>query len=556
MTRAKKTIIGWTILILLLAAVWAARPAYHRFKETRALRQAHAFLKSGNLRDAFFSLRLALTLNSTNAEAMSLMADILSDVNSPNALALRQRAAELAPTEENKLLLASTAVQFERPPFPIATQTLAELQSSASTNISWHVISSRLALRRNQVDEAEAQIQAAARLQPTNRFFQLDLAVIHLQSGGDKAVQARQQLAALADNPATSGPALRSLITDCLVNRQFANAKQFSDRVLALPTATFADRLQHLTILSELNSPDTPAHVAAIKSEASTNVLYSVQTADWLLNHQTSKQTRDWILSLPRDIRETFPMPVATLETYTKTNDWSGLEKWLIDERWANQDFLRFAWLARSTRQQNDAEMSRIYWHRAISAAEDTSGACTTLAELAATWGWSEEAEEALRALVKRDPKQSWAWQALLQQRTAAGDTAGLVQLYSAMLQSVTNSLVIKNNLAALELLLNRDTNQAFQFAKEVYQSNTNSPEFVSTEAFALYRQNKAAQALQVMQTLPQDQLSRPEIALYYGLLLVANGQHPAAEPYLAAANKAHLLPEEQQLYNKASSMK
>ncbi len=556
MTRATKTIIGWTILILLLAAIWAGRPAYRRYKEARALRQAHAFLKRGNVRDAFFSLRLALTLDSTNVEAMTLMADILSDANSPNALALRQRTVELAPTTENKLLLASTAVQFERPPFPIAAQTLAELQSTAPTNVSWHVISSRLALRRNQVDEAETQIQAASRIQPTNRLFQLDLAVIHLQSGGDKAEQARQQLATLADDPATRGPALRSLITDCLVNRQFEKAKQFSDRLLALSSATFADRLQHLNILSELNSSETPARVTSIKSEASTNVLYSAQTVDWLLNHQTAKETRDWILSLPQEIRETFPMPVAILETYTKTNDWGGLEKWLIGERWANQDFLRFAWLARATRQQNDAEMSRIYWHRAISAAEDTSGACTTLAELAATWGWSDEAEEALRALVKVDPKQNWAWQALLQQRTTAGDTAGLVQLYSAMLQSVTNSLVIKNNLAALNLLLNRDTNQAFQYAKEIYQSNTNSPEFASTEAFALYRQNKAAQGLQVMQSLPQDQLSRPEIALYYGLLLIANGQRQAAEPYLAAAKAAHLLPEEQQLFDKASSMK
>ena len=403
------------------------------FKEARSLQQAHAFLKSGNLRDAFFSLRLALTFDSTNVEAMTLMADILSDANSPNALALRQRAAELAPTTQNKLSSGCHGGPVQkRPPFPVATQTLAELKSIARDQrfLACYQFASGAAAQSGG-NEAEALIQAAARLEPTNRLFQLDLAVIHLQAGGDKAEQARQQLAALANDPATSVSALRSLITDNLVNRQFAQAKQFSDRMLTLPEANFADRLQQLTILNELGSPDTPAHLTAVKSEASTNVLYSLQTADWLLNHQTSKQTRDWILSLPQSVRETFPMPVAVLETYTKTNDWSGLEKWLIDQRWANEDFLRFAWLARATRQQSDDEMARVYWRRAVSAAEDTSSGCTTLAELAASWGWKEELGEALHAVVKLDPKQSWAWQALLQQCNTAGDTADLLQLYS-----------------------------------------------------------------------------------------------------------------------------
>ena len=78
------------------------------------------------------------------------------------------------------------------------------------------------------------------------------------------------------------------------------------------------------------------------------------------------------------------------------------------------------------------------------------------------------------------------------------------------MLQSVTNSLVIKNNLAALELLVNVNTNQAFQFATEVYQSNTNSPEFASTEAFALYKQNQPAKGLQVIQALPEKSALTP----------------------------------------------
>jgi len=223
----------------------------------------------------------------------------------------------------------------------------------------------------------------------------------------------------------------------------------------------------------------------------------------------------------------------------------------LSGDRWDNEDFLRFAWLCRAEREQNARDMADIYWHRAVSAAEDNAGALATLAQVTATWGWNDEMEECLRGIVKLDPKQLWAWQALLQRRAAAGDTAALLELNSALLAHATNSLIVKNNLAALELLLNRNTNQAFQLAKEVYEASTNTPAFASTRAFALYRQNQAVEGLRVMKGLPPDELSRPDVALYYALLLSANGQQASAAPYIAAARKAQLLPEERQLLEK-----
>jgi hypothetical protein len=141
-----------------------------------------------------------------------------------------------------------------------------------------------------------------------------------------------------------------------------------------------------------------------------------------------------------------------------------------------------------------------------------------------------------------------------MERRTTAGDAAGLFQIYSTLLARNTNSIVLKNNFVALALLLNRNTNQAFQLSKEVYDARTNNAEFVSTRAFALYRQNKSAEGLQLMRALPTDQLSRPEIALYYAVLLCANGQGAAAAPYYAAAQKGKMFPEERQLLEKIYS--
>src|SRR5690348_3262688 len=101
----RRLLYGLIVMVLLAAAAWLARPAYHRYKEARSLQRARAFLKNGELREAIFSLRQTLAIDSTNIEAVVLTADILANAGSPGALPYRQRAAELSPTTENKLLL-------------------------------------------------------------------------------------------------------------------------------------------------------------------------------------------------------------------------------------------------------------------------------------------------------------------------------------------------------------------------------------------------------------------------------------------------------------------
>ena len=54
------------------------------------------------------------------------------------------------------------------------------------------------------------------------------------------------------------------------------------------------------------------------------------------------------------------------------------------------------------------------------------------------------------------------------------------------------------------------------------------------------------------MQALPESELSRPNIALYYAVLLAAAGDADKAKPYLDAAEKSPMLPEERRLLDQA----
>jgi hypothetical protein len=54
------------------------------------------------------------------------------------------------------------------------------------------------------------------------------------------------------------------------------------------------------------------------------------------------------------------------------------------------------------------------------------------------------------------------------------------------------------------------------------------------------------------METLKEAQLHHPTVAAYYFVILVENGKMERAHSFLSAANKAQLLPEEQQLLTTA----
>lgn len=554
MSRPVKILVGTVALFVVLAiAAWLSRPAYHRYKEHRALNRAHAFLQAGNIRDAHFSLRQALTLNPTNAEAVQLMADVLAQTHSPATLAWRQRAVELSPTTQNKLMLGTTALQFERAPFPVTAQIVEELKPVGSTNANWHVLASELALRRGRLAEAITQMQAAADLEPTNRIHQINVALLNSRStNAESAAAAREQLSKMTGDPVLGDHAVRILIADSLQKKQFEDAKQLSDRLLSSTNAQFPDRLQRLTILTALKSPETNAWLGTLKAQASTNVLSAALLAQWMNEHQQALQAREWIGSLPANIRTTPPLPLIVTAGYVAANDWHGLETWLTDQRWNDDEYLRFAWLARAVReQQNRTEMADVYWQRAKSAAEARIETLSVLTQLAASWNWNSETVELLRSVTRRDPNQTWAWDALRQRLAAAGDTAGLHEVVATLFARNTNSVMLKNDLTMLDLLLNQNTDRAFRFAKELYEQQTNNAVVVSTYALALYRQNKAGEALAVMQSLPDQVLIRPDIAVYYSLLLAANGHRDSAAPYQAAALQAPMLPEEKRLLEK-----
>lgn len=548
----RRWIIGGTMVAALLVlgvAAWLARPVYRHYKETRNLKQARVFLKQGDFRNGVLSLRATLAANPANLEATRLMADLLAEAQSPAAVGWWRRVVELSPTTANRVLFAATALRVEKPPFPLVTQALEEIKNAGGeTNVGYHLVASQAALRLNRMEDAARHLSAAIQLEPTNRLHHLNLATLRLRDpDSPAATQARAELTALVADAALGEHALRSLIADGLVRRRFDDAEARSQQLLALPTARFDDRLQHLTVLEAAGRPATAAWLAQLQQEAATNVAKIIPTVGWMTARGQAAAATNWLATIDPQLRSTQPLPLVEADCFLALKDWPALETFLGGQNWEEQEPVRLTMLARAMREQGRREMGDAQWRRALggNAKAESLGA---VAQMTAAWGWAQESEEALWAIIKRAAWHDWAWQALIRARTAAADTAGLYRVYTALLESKPNAAVVKNNVAALGLLLGRDAEKCQRLAREVYLAATNNSTAASTHAFALHKQGKSAEGLSILQSQPEAELRRPGIATYHAVLLAANGRQAEALAFVDLAEKGPLLPEEKAL--------
>src|ERR1043166_8423845 len=235
---------GGLSLLLALAGLWFyGRPAYRHYKEKRFLLQAQACLAKGDYKGASLSVRQILAINQRNLEALSIRAELAQIGHSPLLLDCRRDIAEIAPTLENKLLLASAALAVESPPFPLAVHTLQDLNDSASNAAPYHVVAAELALKQNKLDEAAAQFETASRLEPENEMHQLNVAVLRLQStNAATADEARATLKRLRDSTNVGGVALRWLVSDGLRRKDLSEAENYSGQLLTNAECQLDDR--------------------------------------------------------------------------------------------------------------------------------------------------------------------------------------------------------------------------------------------------------------------------------------------------------------------------
>lgn len=542
-------------LIVVSVTGWFGRSFYRSYKERRSLAHAQNFFAKGDYPSALLSTRQVLVLDVTNVPALRIMADLADISRSPLALDYRQRIAELAPTVENKLLLASAGLHYQSPPFPLTAQILDEVSGSAQNLVTFQIVAAELDLRLHHFAGAETHLAAAARLQPTNQLFELNLAVVRLSFTNEATVEmARNTLKQFQSSPNLGAVALRSLIADRLAHKDVPAAADYSVRLQTNTQVTLNDRVQHLGILKQLQSPQLAAQLNLLQQQSATNALAVAEVAAWMAANDQLPDAIKWVTSLPTAVQKQSPVRLALGNSYLAAGDWRALRDFAARGKWDELEFLRLAFLAHAWRELGEPLVADSNWHTAVNEAGSRLGALTALLGLTERWQMKTQREDLLEHILQKFPRERWAQQLLGQAYYAAGNTAGLRQLYAALAAASPEDLISKNNLAATSLLLKTNLAAADKWAAEDYAQKPADPAIASTYAYALYLQGRTAEGVAALEKLDAAALKQPSIALYYGVLLSASGRNDEAARFLdiVDGNSQSLLPEEKRLLSEA----
>lgn len=539
-----------TALALFALLGFLGRPAYRHYKELTALRRARSFLVRTNYPNALLSARQALLLNPTNLEACAIMARLAQLADSPQLLLWRRRIADLSPTTQNKLKLASAALRFEAPPCNTASESLASLDDSAKHCAAYHVVAAELALKLNKPDIAQSHFLEACRLEPTNESHQLNLAVLQLSverpERSNQTTLARATLERLRANTNFALVALRSLIADALLRTNLPGAECYSSQLLSQTKAESRDWIRHLTILQQQSSPSFASSLQAAQRSAAANPDEAYTIASWMTANGMAPDALTWLRSLPDTLQLTMPVPLALGDALAAQRDWRALEEFLEGKNWDQLEFVRLGWLARAAAEHKRFQTAETHWRTALRQAGKRLGALLWLRSIARQAG--QPPEQVLWRIVHEFPTELWAWNQLRDSYVMTRNTAGLNLLYSELATCQPENFVAKNNFAVTSMLLKRNLGQAFKASRDLYVRRTEDPVIVSTYAYSLHLQGNTKEGLAALETCPPAALETPSVAFYYALLLAADGQTNKAAIFLALTNPADLLPEEQQL--------
>jgi predicted Zn-dependent protease len=515
--------------------------------------QAKLGLARRDYRNASLNARRALQVNPRNLDACRIMADLAERARSPYLLDWWRRIAETAPTVQNKLMVASAALRSQGPPYPLAAQTLEELKGSAAGVAGFHAVSAELAIRLKRTAEAIAQFEEASRLEPTNELHQLNLAVLQLQSTNTGVpAAARATLERLRASTNVGAVALRWLVAESLRRDDLSTAEKFSRQLLADPRSVIDDRLQQLTILNQAKRPGFKDYLSTLQSQALTNAAEAYAISAWMISHGLTDDALAWLAACPAKLRAEQPVPLAMVDCYLARKDWRGLDTSLQEQKWADLEFLRFAFLSHAAAELNQRLAAEARWRTAVRQADDRLGPLTALLGLASNWGQNQAREDLLWQIASRFPRERWTLRELERLYLAAGNTRGLNKVYSTVASYGPQNFAARNNLAATSLLLKQNLPKAHEIAKELFSQHPDQAIVSSTYAFSLHLQGRTREGLTVLEKLKPEALEMPSVALYYGLLLSASGDLSKAARYLGIAQKAELLPEERALLAEA----
>ena len=540
--------------VLVTAIGFGGYRGYGVWRKRHLAKQTQNFFARGDYESAVLVARQLLQRDPNSLAASRVMADTAELAGRREALTWRERVVALEPNVPgNKMALAATAMRFGQ--LDLARKVLDTIKTEALGSVKYHQLAGAIAVADKNPALAEREFATALQLEPNNPQLALNLATVRLALPDLPAKEkARADLGKLAEKPELRLDALRALASDALGHNSPISAEKWASQLKTEKGATFSDLLLYLEASQKTDDSGAAlreAQAHAVKSPATASALIT-----WMNRHGRAQPALDWALALPNQILHAQPVPLAVAEAYSFLQDWTALKAWVEGKDWGAEEFLRLAVHSHALHHLTPADRSSMEsqtsWNAALKATKSRPEYLAAVAQLADGWGYTDYAAEAWWLIANGDENAKEALTALQRLYKSKQNSHGLLRVAKRALELNPADLVAANNCASLGLLLSGDSS-ARRLATKLHKENPTNAIFSTTYAFALFTEGKTNDALKMMETLKDAQLRHPAIAAYYFVMLVENGSMERAHLFLSAANKAQLLPEEQQLLTAAT---
>lgn len=539
----------WCLILLLLAIVASWGLDHYRVWRYRNLvAYAEKAAAKNDWEGVQFSLRQAMQAHPGIIEPYELLAEYAETLDPVQAVYLRRAVAQREPGYlRHRIAWAETALKQGNT--AMAAEALANLDAPSRENATVQALTATIAAASGDLAAATKAAGEAVRLDPgnsTNRFLLAKLQLVGTNQAA--AGPARAYLEAAVSKPGFALEANRVLGLDALRLKDLKGARLRLEAALKNPEADLSDRLRFLDLLRLEESPQLPAQLAAAQAMTGTNVSKVLAVAQWMSTRGFAADSVQWLKTQPTNL-VVHPLLRATrLEAYLAARQGDECVAWLNSGGWGTEDHLRLALLARvyfGLGRTNECDAA---WQQAVEAGRTTPQGRRALWQTAAEAHWQDKAMQVLKLSAGAATDRQWALTVLFDHYSRLPDTTNMLAVSRQLLAVDPDNSMVRNNVAALSLLLKEDVENGFKLAKQAWTERPQDPAILATYGYGLYVKGKMAEALEVFERIPPQYAAHPSIAVYYGAVLAANGQTKKAQPYLKSAAAGHILPEEREL--------
>jgi len=530
--------------------------AWPRYKDWRAARfnaVARRYMAAGDYDGAMLAVRNNLRDNQRFLDTWQLAADIAKARNSPDAIYYLDHLAKARKSLDLNLEVIRLALHFGY--LRYALDSIGDVGAAGRDSPEFHSLAAETYRRLGRPIDAKYQLVSLIQLRPDDGSAQLDLAEIELEESHFQADAAlRERISGLAQQPSLQVRATSLLLWDAIKRQAPNDAVIRADQLKAMQPLGVKERILILEGLS-FGAPD---RAAAYREALERDVATDAAGAAALLRHYREsgefEHASAWFARLPAKTGASVDVQRAIADIMIADKNWRALDRLLSETDWGALDFERQADRAYEARETGQLSNFVSDWKLAVIEAAASSQNTIELMQRISGWGWRNERYDLLWKLFALDPRDESVRRPLIGWERYKGDTPGLNQIFARIMEIEPQNRDNANNFAFTSMLLDANLGQSYAIAASNRAAEPRNPYFASTEALALYKQGKPAEALALMGTLSPAESSMPERLLYRAVFSAGTGDIAGARALIEGLQPSKFLPEERDLMTRASA--